>query len=136
MRGTPARATAAAGSASSSIPRFGAGGDSAEINPVQQLRLATATLLVVCQPDCVASPQGAQTLTEVVALLDRPLTLAAPATPTPGAAITVLRFPLADGQQVELRYFGDSGQLGLPDGTLLLAPGALHDVLTPPVPLP
>jgi len=114
---------------------IGAGSDLNPINPVQQLRLASATMLVICRPDCAASPQGATTLTEVVALLDIPLKRVSPATPTAttGAAATVLRFTLANGPQVELRYSPDSGQLGLPDGTLLLAPSTLREVLSSPV---
>ncbi len=133
-----ARATAASSAASgtpSSVPMIGAGSALNPINPVQQLRLASATMLVICRPDCAASPQGATTLTEVVALLDTPLKRVSPATPTAttGAAATVLRFTLADGPQVELRYSSDSGQLGLPDGTLLLAPSTLREVLSSPV---
>ncbi len=128
-------ASSAASGTPSSVPMIGAGSALNPINPVQQLRLASATMLVICRPDCAASPQGATTLTEVVALLDTPLKRVSPATPTAtiGAAATVLRFTLADGPQVELRYSPDSGQLGLPDGTLLLAPSTLREVLSSPV---
>lgn len=131
-------ASSAAGSTPSSGTPLGGSDPATPINPVQQLRLASATMLVICRPDCAASPQDATTLTEVVALLDTPLKRVPPATPTAttGAAATVLRFTLADGQQVELRYSAESGQLGLPDGTLLLAPSALRELLSAPVRLP
>lgn len=151
VTGAGARATAASGGAApaaSGAPRAtpstapnttasaAPGGASGTINPVQQLRLPTATALAVCRPDCVASPQGGKTLTDVIALLDRPLSRVSPDTSATGSPATVLRFTLADGQQVELRYAPDTGQLGLPDGTLLLAPDALRDVLAPPITQP
>ncbi len=138
--GSAGSASSAPSSTPSGVPMLGAGNATDPVNPVQQLRLATATMLAVCQPDCTASPQGGKTLTEVIALLDRPLprvtTATPPATATADAVPTVLRFTLADGQQVELRYAPEAGQLGLPDGTLLLAPSALRDLLTTPIRLP
>jgi predicted anti-sigma-YlaC factor YlaD len=140
----PATSGAAGGAASSAagtpsrIPMLGGGDPAATLNPVQQLRLGSATMLSICRPDCVASPQGATTLTEVIALLDAPLKRVEPATPTAttSAAGTVLRFTLADGQQVELRYSTETGHLTLPDGTLLLAPDALREVLSASVRVP
>jgi predicted anti-sigma-YlaC factor YlaD len=134
--GAAPAASSAPSAATSGVPMLGGDGAPGAINPVHQFRLVTATALVVCQPDCVASPQGGRTLTDVIALLDRPLSRISPDTPATGPPAIVIRFTLADGQQVELRYAPSAGQLGLPDGTLLLAPDALRDVLAPPIPQP
>jgi len=137
--GTPA-ASAAASSAPS---RVAAAGSQAVFNPVQALRLDTATRVAVCQPDCTSSPQGADTFKRIVAILNTALPVASAPTPQDDAKTVLLRFTLADDTQVELQYLpsmpgGDltAGRLKLPDGRFTIAPAALGEALAAPKSMP
>jgi len=135
--------TPAASAAASSAPSRAAAGSPPTLNPVQALRLDTATSVAVCQPDCTSSPQGADTFKRIVAILNTALPVANAPTPQGDAKTVLLRFTLADGTQVELQYLpsmpgGDltPGRLKLPDDRSTIAPAALGEVLASPKSMP
>ncbi len=129
----------AASSAPSAAPHDTANGAAGSypvyLNLVQTLNLNTATSVAICRPDCTVSPRGAETFSRILPLLDAYLPLVSPPAQADSWSIT-LRFALADGQQVELRYDPSTDRLRLPSGQVVLAPKALGEALTPPKPLP
>lgn len=96
----------------SSTPTF----DNATFNPAQAYRLAGATSLTICRPECDAQPQTAEVLQRVVAALNQPLVREFVPPSTVRIPYVTLRFRLADGQQIDIGYYLQVNILQMPDG--------------------
>ena len=132
---TPAASTAP-GAAPSSAPALG-GALPTTFDPVESLRLDTATSVAVCQPDCASWPRGAATFERIIVALNAALPIADAPTMQGDTATALLRFTLADGTRTELRYLPPGadladGRLQLPDGRFVIAPAALGEALAAP----
>lgn len=128
----PALAPAAGGAAGNANARAttaGNAGSAAPLNPVQQLRLSTATNLTLCQPTCEPVPQATGTLAQVVAALDTPLAVIPPPPAATTAPVALLRFTLPQRQQLDLRYYPTLERLQLPTGEFVSAPATLAEAL-------
>ena len=135
--------TPSANAAASSAPSRAAANSPPVLNPVQALRLDTATSVAVCQPGCISSPEGADTFKRIVAILNTALPLADAPTPQDDANTVLLGFTLADGTRAELQYLPSlsgrdptAGRLKLPDGRFTIAPAALGEALAAPKSMP